>query len=321
MEFSIIIPMYNTEKYISECLDSVVAQSFNSFECIIVNDGSTDRSVEIASKYCEANNHFRIVSQENRGLSAARNTGLRNAKGDYIVFLDSDDFIKENALYNLHHLILNNNLPDAIVSTTFAYYEKDKNLVLRKWVPQKNSMNRCEALKTTFRDPTFLVAAWTLTCKRSFILDNKLFFKDRLKHEDELWFPQTIAVARTIISNSNAYYCNRCDRKGSITVSSDINKIKDKLYIIGRLSNIVERKDEKIYNEIKYRQAQLYTGIVKDLWRYRMPKDLERQIKSTAYVLKNCDSLKHRLLYIIVKIFNPYNTSKMMRCSFKHLIL
>ena len=98
MLFSIIIPVYNVELYLKDCLDSVLNQSFADWEAICVNDGSTDGSVTILGKYAEKDSRFKIISQPNAGLSAARNTGINAAKGDYILFLNSDDWMELNAL-------------------------------------------------------------------------------------------------------------------------------------------------------------------------------------------------------------------------------
>ena len=92
-KISVIIPVYNTEKYLSRCLDSVVNQTFKDLEIICVNDGSTDNSNEILDRYASKDNRITVINQKNGGLSAARNTGLRHASGQYIGFVDSDDWI------------------------------------------------------------------------------------------------------------------------------------------------------------------------------------------------------------------------------------
>lgn len=95
---SIIIPIYNTEKYLRRCLDSIVAQTYKDFECIIVDDGSTDGSGKICDEYVAKDNRFKVFHKKNGGVSSARNLGLDNAKGEYIAFCDADDYVKENWL-------------------------------------------------------------------------------------------------------------------------------------------------------------------------------------------------------------------------------
>ena len=96
--FSVIVPVYNVEPYLKRCLDSILCQTFSDFELILVDDGSTDRSGEICDAYAEQNERIRVIHQENKGLSAARNTGLDHAQGTFVYFVDSDDYLRENLL-------------------------------------------------------------------------------------------------------------------------------------------------------------------------------------------------------------------------------
>ena len=107
-KISLIIPVYNVQEYIEKALQSVVNQTFKDFEVIIVNDGSKDQSVEIVKKFIRKYDNFRLINQENQGLSGARNTGLKEAKGEYIAFIDSDDFIENNFLEELYNLAVDN---------------------------------------------------------------------------------------------------------------------------------------------------------------------------------------------------------------------
>ncbi len=98
---SVIVPVYNVEEYLEECLESIKRQTYTDIEVILVNDGSTDRSKEICERYCEKDSHFKLVNQENKGLSGARNRGMLESKGEFISFVDSDDVLKEDMLEQL----------------------------------------------------------------------------------------------------------------------------------------------------------------------------------------------------------------------------
>ena len=106
-KFSIIIPVYNVEKYIGKCLESVMNQTYKDYEVIVVNDGTKDNSMDIVKNY-----PVKIIEQENQGLSVARNTGVKKAKGEYIIFLDSDDYIEKDLLKNINKSLDNN--PDLV---------------------------------------------------------------------------------------------------------------------------------------------------------------------------------------------------------------
>ena len=98
---SVIVPVYNVEEYLEECLESIQKQTYSDIEVILVNDGSTDRSKEICERYCEKDSRFKLVNQENKGLSGARNRGMLESKGEFISFVDSDDVLKEDMLEQL----------------------------------------------------------------------------------------------------------------------------------------------------------------------------------------------------------------------------
>ena len=106
VKISIIIPVYNVEKYLHECLDSIINQTFTDIEIICVDDGSTDKSSEILEEYEQKDKRFTVISQPNKGVSAARNRGMQQAKGKYIMFVDSDDWLAHNACEQAYKLSL-----------------------------------------------------------------------------------------------------------------------------------------------------------------------------------------------------------------------
>ena len=111
---SIIIPVYNVEKYLRQCLDSVVNQTYRNFEVVCVNDGSTDTSIEILQEYKKEYSNFRVYTQENKGLGITRNVGVSHATGDYLYFLDSDDYIEPDLIEELTKIITENKNIDII---------------------------------------------------------------------------------------------------------------------------------------------------------------------------------------------------------------
>ena len=148
---SIIIPVYNSEKYLNKCIDSVLSQNYNDFELILVNDGSTDRSGEICEEYFRKDKRVTVINQDNRGVSAARNSGLNNARGEWVAFIDSDDyigddFLKEFNLTSYHadfylqgYTILDNN---NLKSNTFVDdYSGKLNSVFFAYAEQNNIFN------------------------------------------------------------------------------------------------------------------------------------------------------------------------------------
>lgn len=135
IKISIIIPVYNAELYLPQCLDSVTRQTFTDFECICINDGSTDSSLNILKNHSETDKRFKIISQQNSGVSQARNTGIKTACGNYIVFADPDDWLSENYLEVLYDTIEKYGC-DVIASENFFYYEKTKKKYIKR-LPEK----------------------------------------------------------------------------------------------------------------------------------------------------------------------------------------
>ncbi|MBQ8784417.1 MAG: glycosyltransferase family 2 protein [Alphaproteobacteria bacterium] len=125
---TVVIPVYNVEKYLEQCLDSVINQTYKDIEIICINDGSTDNSITILEKYALSDNRIKIISQTNQGISAARNAGIKVATGKYITFLDSDDFLSRDAIEKMVTAI-ENNYVDFVVCQAHAFAETEADYV------------------------------------------------------------------------------------------------------------------------------------------------------------------------------------------------
>lgn len=302
--FSIVVPIYNVENYLKECLDSVVNQTFSDFECIMVNDGSTDSSQAIAQQYANNDCRFTIYSQENQGLSGARNTGIQHSNGKHVVFLDSDDFIKSTALEELSEIV-EKKQPDVIVSSSIAYYDDSQKLIPREWNIPEQWNCQGQLLDIISDSPKFVLAAWCLVVKREYLLEKQLMFYPHLKHEDELWVPQAIINAKKIAINPNPYYCGRCDRVGSITQTPNIRKSFDKIFIVDELLRFAEKQSEENAKYIKKRCAKIITGVIREIETYKEDKEysiLSNELQKRVTVLSFQTQKKYKALYIACKI-------------------
>ena len=217
-KFSIIVPVYNTEKYVKRCLDSIKSQSFKDYEVIIVNDGSTDKSDDIISKY-----PYKVINQENQGLSMARNNGVKEALGEYLIFLDSDDYIEKDLLKEIAASSLNQ--PDLIRFQTKEVYDTGE-IKDYKETPFTNKSGE-EAFKLISKYH-FVENAWAYAIKKDYYLKEKYSFKKGAYHEDFGLLPLIIIKAKVV--NSIAYLgYNYYQRTGSIMNSNDYNKTKKKV--------------------------------------------------------------------------------------------
>ena len=217
-KFSIIIPVYNVEKYIGKCLESVKSQTFKDYEVIIVNDGTQDDSMKIAVKY-----PFTIINQENQGLSVARNRGVKEASGDYLIFLDSDDYWEKDLLKELTKSIKND--PDLI---RFQIKQIDEN---NNSVDYKEKGFRglsCEAAFNKIVKFHFVENAWAYCIKRKYWLKNKFQFTEGKFHEDFGIIPLVIIKAENVNSIEYVGY-NYFQRANSIMNNNNYEKTKRKV--------------------------------------------------------------------------------------------
>ena len=225
MVFSIIIPVYNVEKYLRECLNSVLGQTFPNWEVICVNDGSTDSSASILEVFATKDNRVRIVTQPNSGLSAARNVGLKHASGEYILFLDSDDWLEVNALE-----ILANDLcdEDMVCFSGCRYLESEGRFLPADQLQERRFFSGMDyynedALK--HRDFAF-VCVVLRAYKRSFLLKNRLVFKEGIFHEDNLFTPLACYYAQKVKVINYCLYNYRV-RHNSITTTKNLKRMRD----------------------------------------------------------------------------------------------
>ena len=196
IDLSIIIPVYNSEKTIEKCIDSIVSQDLNMlYEIICINDGSTDNSLNILNNIAKNNNNIKVISQENRGLSGARNTGLNNCIGKYVIFIDSDDFLCEKSL-NFYYEKIVNEKADIIVGRIQKYLPKYNVLFALKYnKKEKNIIDICNNTTGT---------AWGKIFKRE--LWNDVRFFERYMYEDSIVFLYIFFKAQNIISNRKCLY-------------------------------------------------------------------------------------------------------------------
>lgn len=222
IEVSIIIPVYNVEKYLRRCLESIINQSLKNIEIIIVNDGSTDRSIEICNEYADLDKRVRVFNKENGGLSDARNYGLINAKGLYVLFVDSDDFINTDSLEKLYLCAIINNLEIVVGDATRVEEHKVYQISHSDSVLEQ-TFTGSEFLKHQLKYNLMNMAVWLNLYNRDFLITNQFFFKKGIYHEDELWTPIVFLKAQRVRYEREAFY-QYIIRKDSITKQKDRTK-------------------------------------------------------------------------------------------------
>ena len=225
---SVVIPVYNVEKYLAECLDSVVNQTLTDIEIICVNDGSTDNSLAILNEYAKSDERINVFSKENGGQGSARNLGMKNSVGEFIYFLDSDDYMSSEMLEELYHNAIFNN-SDMVLSKIARFnnnsFEIDFNrpgFDFEKVFADVNFNN----FSFIYKDAKKYVlnssfAPWMKLFKRDFIVRNDFKFVENLAFEDVLFHVQTFLKARSISFSPNYFYYYRNNPNSTMNTSEN----------------------------------------------------------------------------------------------------
>lgn len=314
MRFSIIIPVYNVLPYLRDCLDSVLNQTFSDWEALCIDDGSTDGSTDILKQYADKDDRIRVIAQRNAGTAAARNAGLKAAKGEYIFFLDSDDWIEPNALQILNEElrmkkeelgasrpsspILNSSSPDVLcfsgrryMEATDEYHPAD--VLHEKFYTSGMDYYNENALAT--RDFAFVCVVLRVY-NREFLMHNNLFFADNNSYEDNLWIPIMLYYAHSVNVIPDSLYIYRF-RKGSKMHSDSLERKKDLLDVANRLAQFFIPK-QGFDKTIVYRSVTHHYQVVFATATNKERKELKSLCNWNPYKTVSRTKLRHRLNYM-----------------------
>jgi len=292
---SVIVPVYNTGKYLRECIESVLKQSFKDFEIILVDDGSKDDSPRICDEYSNRDTRINVIHKENEGLSMARNDGLALAKGDFVCFLDSDDFwIGDNCLSSLVDFANEQNNDFSYIEFNRSrYYPSDNSFAPCPSFPPnlKSGKNASAVIKELIRKGIFPMSACTKLIRRDFLISKGISFIKGIFSEDIPWFIDLLRKAeRPIFYLDSYFYGNRAEVRTSLTSTFSISKYQDVLNIID--SQIEQIKDDKwtedvkesLYSFLAYRYCILLAQYAQ--FRKQLPAELKNRTKKLKYMLK-----------------------------------
>lgn len=305
MQISCIVPVYNVKQYLSQCVESIINQSYKNIEIILIDDGSTDGSGEICDKYVEKDCRIKVYHKENGGQAKARNIGINYAMGEYIVFLDADDYWEKNFLEDLVGRVQKNPKLECIIYKFRDYYQKDN--VIRKcnyrldreYVIGKTGLEVMEYILQT--QPKYGWMAWLYLVKREFIVKYNIFFEEGKLYEDVLWTPQLFIYATYMDYYDKYVYNYRHQREGSTTSNFTLRKGEDILYIVDKWISYIKKEDKWTKNQKKLFAYNLLDGYLQIFFELEYLSVLERQVMKNnlnqkRYLLKNI-SLKKILKY------------------------
>ncbi|MBO4599980.1 MAG: glycosyltransferase [Bacteroidales bacterium] len=292
MKFSVVIPIYNVESYLEQCLESLQSQDYKDYEVICVNDGSTDHSREILTVWESRIPQMRIIDRENGGLSAARNTGLKAAAGDFVVFVDSDDWVEPTMLSTLAATTGNEEM------VCFACQRTDNKATDSLPREQTSGWDYYNHHALEARVVPF-VCVWQRCYRRQFLLDNNLWFREGILHEDNEFTPRACLKANSVTIIPDTLYHYRV-RPNSIMTTRGLRS-KESLITIGN------ELSELFGNENNIDKTFIYQALTQC---YQMAfinntREEDRQLRLLidwkAYHRVSRTKLRHRINYLLIR--------------------
>lgn len=278
-KISIIIPIYNVEKYLEKCLNSIINQTYKNLEIILIDDGSTDKSSTICDEYCEKDKRIKVIHKKNEGVSTARNEGLKASTGKYIIFIDPDDYVANNHIEILYKCMIDKNV-DLVISNAIDVNEEG--IVLK--VKEKNDffMDREECLKELLSEENFNHVCWGNIYKRE-LLENSIFnCKYRIAEDLDFLYRYIKHIRSAYFLSENTYYYLK--REDSITNSAYGEKWNDELKICNFIINETCKLDNDLH---KYAKKKYIIFNINQAYRFALNKNQIKNLKNNIKLYKN----------------------------------
>lgn len=290
IEISIIIPCYNSESYLTTMMNAILKENLDSVEIIIINDGSKDKTLSIAQDYVLENSlkKIKVLNQENKGVSAARNYGIKEASGKYIICFDSDDVIEKNAISVLKEKIISGN--DLYAFNFSMFYEEKK--IFQKQLHQKTKSYSKKEFLRLFLTRKIHAGVYSLLIKKDFLTKNNLFYKEGQKFgEDYLYIFNLLKSAKLINYDDRIIY-HYLVNSSSVSNSKSFSPERiEALYFCEKLLHSDEFCKLKIRNAINFFLADMYCANLQ-IYAQSKTKDLQAE-----ELLKNFRPLLHHLIF------------------------
>ena len=301
MKFSIILPIYNVEKYLSSCIDSVLSQFFTDYEIILVDDGSTDASPKICDEYAAEYGCIQVIHKNNGGLSDARNVGLKAAKGEYVFFIDSDDYLIDQHVLSriVERLALT---PDVVVFKSVKWFETTGKTSVNTddLSVSSDTLQPYQKYLELIDKDTYSNSAWSKVVKRSVLVNNHIEFEKGLLGEDNDWYYKVVSHLSSMELINEPLYVYR-QRAGSITKSYTNKNIEHLLWIIEKWTKFVN-EGELTGNKMVIRNslAKQYCHAIIGYSSLKNPREYFSRLKHLNYLLQFSNNPR-------VKIFRKLN--------------
>ncbi len=322
MKVSFILPIYNVEKYLPECVESILAQTYSDFEMLLVDDGSPDNCPALCDEWARKDSRIKALHKPNGGLSDARNYGLDHAQGDYVVFVDSDDFWGEkDCLERLMNVVDAHPECDFIGFNCSYYYSDTK--TYKKWVAYDESLSvptdKNIVICSLVASGTFPMSACLKIIKRKSLSDMELHFIKGTIAEDIPWFIDLLEGTKKCMFVNQYIYAYRQNVAGSITASGNTKSTSDLFAIVknevAKMKNRSIAKDAKdaLYSFLAYEFCILLTASS------RMSKEIRKELMNYKWLLDYTSNPKVRKAAFVNKLFGIKVTELVLKFYTDHL--
>lgn len=269
MKISFVIPVYNVERYLDECLQSILGQTEEDIEVVIVNDGSTDGSYDIARGYAVQDQRIVLISQKNKGLSEARNIGLKNATGDYVIYVDSDDYVSKNIVQTLNRTVEKYGDLDMILFSRCCFSVKwYKNEVIQSGVNEVK--DGISFFKETLSSGPFNAYVCQRCFSRKFLQKHYLFFISGILHEDFSYSVVSMLLASHVLAIPDVLVYYRRDNALSITHNISPKDI-DVLITLEYIDTFLQDKAYRDLRETEEFQTAMFKWVANAIF-FKYPK-------------------------------------------------
>ena len=304
---SVIIPVYNVEKYLNQCIGNVLSQFYKNIEVLLIDDGSTDKSFEICEKYLKSDSRIYLVHKKNGGVSLARNIGIQCSKGDYIVFLDGDDFWRNND--SIANIV--KNLKNNVDMVCFGYREyKDNNSengIGISFIGFDDSYSdKNELFKEMISKGVYVSSPWCKVIKKDVIIKNDLYFCEGITSEDIDWSARLLIAVKSINVYCDSFYCYR-QRSDSVVHNlkyENLEVLANNILKCIKLAEGLESKDfsDLYYNYVSY-QYITFLKVALLCENDSRTKTLVKEMKSYKWLLDFHLNKKVKIVYWFNKLF------------------
>lgn len=306
---------FNSAKYLNDFYESIFKQKLKNFEVVVVDDGSTDDSVNISLKWAKKYKNIKLIRQFNSGLSVARNRGIMNASGKWLAMPDPDDLIYPGLYNHLLHIATINKLDVAVINGEHIFETKNPKPILNSKIPENRIMSGEDFLKFGLDSGSFLHTTWLNIYNVDFIKEKKIKFVPKLLHQDILWTTEILYHAKRVMYSNRILY-GYIHRAGSATrqKNSDAKNIKSiknycKILLLLNDFNIKNKGNLKNYSTFKFQISNEFSNIKRSLSRIEDKNKLmkilhylnERKIFQLTIHSSNVSSVAFKNIAVIFK--------------------